>query len=407
VLHRRLRITALTAAGLTMTLAACGSGTSSTSSGSGSSKTFTLAVVGPMTGDAQADGLHIKQGADLAAEEIDNAGGVASGPYAGAKIVIQAFDDTESVDKSVSIANQIASDDHFWAFLGTGFSDAAIATAPVLDRANVSYLSTYASSAKIIATPRHSVFVVPPTFPAYAFSAADRAYKLGYRKAGILKANAGFGLQMADLFAEEFTRDGGQVVDNQPYTLGDKNTQGIVAHIVQQQPDVVAMAGLTGDDTTQLKQLHDIAPTLPVVDTEAVLFSQNFLDLAGPLAEVAVGQTPSDPDRNTDAAKHLRDAFRAKYGTAIIPDPAAFTYEAVHAIAKALEAGPADRTKLADALHNVDIPDTGIGELKFDSGGARLGGILWYFHVKAGKFVFDTGYQQTAPTTVKEVPLQH
>jgi branched-chain amino acid transport system substrate-binding protein len=402
-----LRVAATAAPLLAMTLAACGSSTSTSSGGGGSSRTFTLAVVGPMTGDAQADGLHIKQGADLAAEEINNSGGVASGPYAGAKIVIKTFDDTESVDKSVSIANQIASDDQYWAFLGTGFSDAAIATAPVLDRANVSYMSTYASSAKIIATPRHNVFVVPPTFPAYAYSAADRAYKLGYRKAAVLKANAGFGLQMADLFTEEFVRDGGQIVDNQPYTLGDKNTQGIVAHEVQQGPDVVAMAGLTGDDTTQLKQLHDIAPNLPVIDTEAVLFSQNFLDLAGPLAEVAIGQTPSDPDRNTSAAKHLRDAFSAKYGTSIIPDPAAFTYEGVRAVAKALEAGPTDRTKLADALHNVDISDTGVGELKFDTGGGRLGGILWYFHIKGGKFVFDTGYQQTAPLSVKEVPLQH
>lgn len=155
---------------------ACGS----TPGVSSATTTIHLAVVGPMTGDAAADGQHILQGAELARDGINGAGGIKSGRYKGAHIVIDTFDDTENVDRSVAIAHQIVDNPNEWAFIGTGFSDAAIATAPILDRAGVSYLSTYASSQQIIATPRKNVFVVPPTFPAYAFSAADRAYALGY-----------------------------------------------------------------------------------------------------------------------------------------------------------------------------------------------------------------------------------
>jgi branched-chain amino acid transport system substrate-binding protein len=385
-------------------VAACGSSSSNPASGP---KDIVLAVVGPMTGDAAADGQHILQGARMAADEINANGGIQRGAYKGARLVIQPFDDRENVQQSVSIARQVVSDQRYWAFLGTGFSDAALATAPVLDRASVSYLSTYASSQKIVEKKRHNVFVVPPTFPAYAYSAAARARALGFSRAAIFEANAGFALQMADLFRARFQQLGGSVVDEERYELGDKNTEGLVAHAKAADPDVVVMAGLTGDDASQLQQLRQAGVNVPVLDVEAVLFSRSFLDIAGPLAEGVLGQTPSDPQRNTPAARHLRDLYRQRYGTEIVPDPTAFTYEAVLAVAKALEAGPVDRTHLADALHAVDIPDTGLGELHFDADGARLGGVLWYFHVHAGQFVFDTGYKQVAPFEVQEVPLEH
>jgi branched-chain amino acid transport system substrate-binding protein len=392
---------------LTAALAACGStgGAAGTSSGAATNDIH-LAVVGPMTGDAAADGQHILDGAALARDEVNNGGGIASGPYKGARIVLDTLDDTESVDRSVTLAHQVVDSSQDWAFLGTGFSDAAIATAPVLERASVTYMSTYASSAEILAKPYRNVFVVPPTFPAYAYSAAERARKLGYRTAAVLQANAAFGLQMAKLFTDHFTALGGTVVDTETYTLGDKNTQGFVAKAVAAKPDVIAMAGLTGDDVAQLHQLRSAGSTTPVVDLEAVTFSQSFLSNAGADGNGLVGQTPTDPKRSAAAATHLRSIYRARFHTDVVPDPTAFTYEAVIAVARAMESGPADRTQLGAALHAVQISDTGVGPLRFDASGARLGGTLWYYHVANGAFVFDTGYRQTAPTTVVQVPLE-
>lgn len=385
--------------------AACGSSPSSAGS-SATTADIHLAVVGPMTGDAAADGQHILQGAQLASDQVNASGGIAAGPRKGAKIVIDSYDDTESVDRSVSIAHQVIDNTQEWAFLGTGFSDAAIATAPVLERAQVTYMSTYASSAQILARRLHNVFVVPPTFPAYAYSAAERAINLGHRRAAIMRANAAFGTQMADLFAQHFRALGGTVVDTETYTLGDRNTQGFVARALAQQPDVIAMAGLTADDAAQLHQIRAAGSTVPVIDTEAVTFSQSFLDIAGADGPGLVGQTPTDPNRSTSASRALRARYLAVYHTDVIPDPTAFTYEAVLAVAKAMESGPADRSGLAAALHAVRIADTGVGPLTFDPSGARLQGTLWYYHVVSGRFVFDTGYRQTSPTAVQEVPLE-
>lgn len=383
-------------------LVSCGSsGTSA-----GAIPTLRIAVVGPMTGSASADGQHILQGAQLAADEINGAGGIASGPYRGRHLEIVTYDDREDVQQSVSIAKQVVDDPGLWAFVGTGFSDAAIATAPTLDRAGVPYLSTYASSAQILVPPRRHVFVVPPTFPAYAFSAAERAYATGHRRAALLVANAGFATQMAQLFAQRFSALGGAVVDTEPYQLGDPNAGAAVAAALTHQPDLVALAGLTADDVVQLKALRQTNSSTAVIDTEAVLFSQNFLNVAGGAAAGVLGQTPSDPQRATAASAHLRELYRARFATDVIPDPTAFTYEAIHALAVAFQAGPTTRDALAAALHEVDIADTGVARLRFDASGARLGGVLWYFHVSDGKFVFDTGYVQDSPDHVTQTALQ-
>ena len=404
------------AAGLVIAagVAACGSSSSSSQSSSGgdtgsatAAVTIKLAIDGPMTGDAAADGMHIRQGAELAISQINAAGGIASGRYKGAKISADFLDDRETVDGAVSNANTVVGDSTYWAYLGTGFSDAALGAAPVLDRAGVSFLSTYASSDLILAKPKQNVFVVPPTFPAYAFSAAERAVKLGYRKVAVLEANAGFATHMADLFTTHFQQLGGTVVDTEKYEFGAKDVQAAVAKVKASAPDAIAMAGLTGDDTAQLKALHAAGVTVPVIDTEAVLYSRDFITAAGADAEGVIGQTPSDPQRSGTQAAALRNAWQSAHGTVDVPDPSAFTYEAVYAIARALESSPADRTGLGAALHSVTITDTGVAPLAFDASGARLQGVLWYFTVKGGAFTFDTGYRQTAPMTVKEIPLQH
>lgn len=75
------------AAATLLVMAGCGS-SSSAGSSQGAPTSIKLAVSGPMTGDAAADGLHMKQGAALAVEQINAGGGIRSGKYKGAKLIV-------------------------------------------------------------------------------------------------------------------------------------------------------------------------------------------------------------------------------------------------------------------------------------------------------------------------------
>jgi ABC-type branched-subunit amino acid transport system substrate-binding protein len=166
------------------------------------------------------------------------------------------------------------------------------------------------------------------------------------------------------------------------------------------------LVGLVDSDAEILKEADGLGLKVPAFDPGGITGNDTFLHAAGALADGLVGNTPTDPQRKTAAAKALVASFKKGTTETVVPDPAAFTYEGIQAIAKAFELGASGRDDLASYLHRVDLADTGVGALKFDAGGARLGGRLWVFTVRDGKLTFTGGYEQTGPTETREIPLE-
>src|SRR5205809_2181515 len=90
---------------------ACGGGGGSSS---GTNETIKLWYAGPLTGgNAQLGGSGC-QGAQLAAEDINNRGAIRSGPHKGAKLSVQCVDDQQSADVEATIASRYVSDPSVW-----------------------------------------------------------------------------------------------------------------------------------------------------------------------------------------------------------------------------------------------------------------------------------------------------
>src|SRR5205085_7253947 len=147
-----------------------------------------IALGGPFSGADKATGDNIRAGAALAVAEVNDAGGIADGPRKGAKLALKEFDDADTPANGAANMRTIIDDDAVVAFVGSGLSDVSLAMAPLASREAFPFLSAYASSEKILeaAKDAKSVFVVPPTFPAYAFSVTDELLKAGHTRPGIL-----------------------------------------------------------------------------------------------------------------------------------------------------------------------------------------------------------------------------
>jgi len=396
-------------------LAACSSDSKTTSSGSspssGSSssgaKSVTIALGGPFSGSEKPTGDQLRAGAELARKEINDAGGVTAGPMKGASISFKEFDDADDPQKAATNIRTVADDKSLIAFVGSGLSDASIAAAPVASTANLAYLAAYASSEKILAaaTGSKSVFVVPPTFPAYSFSVVDELAKTSSKKPAIIHLSGTYGDGIASLAVERLTAKGLTPVANESFTFTDKDFRTQLAKIKDSNPDSLIMVGLPDSDALILKQADEVGLKVPAFDPGGITNSQTFLDGAGALAEGVVGNSPSDSERNTAAAKKLRDTYKAATNESVVPDPAAFAYEGVKAVAAALADGATGRDDLADHLHKIKIDDTGVGPLSFSADGSRVGGRLYIFKITSGKPVFANGYEQTGPKEIKEVKL--
>ena len=74
-------------------------------------------------------------------------------------------------------------------------------------------------------------------------------------------------------------------------------------------------------------------------------------------------------------------------------------------MAAAFADGASGRADLSSHLHRIDVADTGVGPLKFAADGSRIGGRLYVYRITGGRPVYFTGYEQTGPKSVREIPL--
>ncbi|MGI9033716.1 MAG: ABC transporter substrate-binding protein [Acidimicrobiales bacterium] len=372
------------------------------------SRDVVIAVGGPFSGDDKPTGDQIRAGAKLAASQLNAVGGIVGGPRKGAKIVIDdGFDDGNVPQRAVDNVLKVVDDARYVAFVGSGLSDASVAAAPAASQAGLSYLAAYASSPKILDAARalKSVFVLPPTFPAYSFSVADELLKAGFKKPAIIHVPGTYGDGITDYFVQRLKDKAVSVVANEVFQLKDPSVTTQLGRIKAAGPDSLVMVGLAPDDANIVKQADQIQLKVPIYDPGGVTNRDSFLRDAGSLANGVVGTSPSDPARNTPAAKALLSAYTAATKESVLPDPAAFAYEGVQAVAAGFADGAAGRLDLSDHLHRIAIADTGVGPLKFAPDGSRVGGRLFIFTIVAGKPVFRAAYEQTGPTAVAPIPL--
>lgn len=386
---------------LALLAGACGGGP-----GASGPRALTIAVEGPMTGDAAITGKQILQGAQLAVAAINQGGGIDAGPLKGATLMLKQFDDKDDPASAATNARQIVSDASILAAVGAGFSDVSIAMAPVFERSGVAFLSTYGSSNKILDPAKKSVFVVPPTFDAYSYSVASMVGRQGIRSVGIVHLTGAYGELIDQYFVRRSHELGINVAADEAFNFGDTDFNAQLLKIRAASPDALVMIGLVDSDSLIVKQMGAVGLHVPVFDPGGITFNQDFLNLAGGSADGVIGNTPTDPQRRTAATQELVRRWNERYGTKIVPDPGAFTYEAVTAIARALARGASGRGDLARFLHQVTIDDTGVGPLSFSPAGARIGGRLWIFQIRGGSYAFQTGFAQRAVFDLQEIPLE-
>lgn len=404
--------------GLLALVAACGASSggraeppkagAGTAAAPGAGGTITLAIGGPFSGSEKPTGDQLLAGAQLAVAMVNAAGGITAGPRRGAQLRLKQFDDADDPGKAATELRDAIGDSSVSGFVGSGLSDASIAAAPIASRADFPYVAAYASSPLILsaATAAKSVFVVPPTFPAYSLSVTDELLAAGHTRPALIHLTGTYGEGITKYVVERLGKAGITPVSNTSFGFDDTDFRTQLAKAKAARPDSLVLVGLVDSDAALLKQAAQVGLKLPAYDPGGITNSDTFLSDAGPLAEGLVGNSPSDAARATSAAAALRSAYEKATGQSVIPDPAAFSYESVLAVAAAFADGATGRSDLAAHLHRISLADTGLGPLSFAPDGSRLGGTLYVFTITDGKPVFSAGYEQTGPDAVKRVALQ-
>lgn len=340
-MHRRLLMNAVAALALGMMAGQAAA-----------EETIVIGFGGGLTGYlAYYDGL-TKNGAQLAVDEINAAGGIA-GKY---KIDFQVKDVRSETPASATAGNEFVAAGAK-ALIAPCDVDPAIAFSQPAQQAGIPIIAPCASTPTLVTAIGDYMFQIYPADNLQAAVLSTFAGEQGYTSAYILLSpDTPYTEKLPLYFGEAFEKKGGKVLAKGSYALGQQDFSAEVTNIknMDPKPDVIMTSAYEPDFPAFIKQLRAAGVTTPVLGSDGI-DSPTTLAL-GDVAEGVVFTTGGYPTPGGSLEKLYTD-YVAKFGGNVDTDTSPYiatAYEAVKLIAAAIEkAGSTDGAAIRDALDAV------------------------------------------------------
>lgn len=348
-------------------LAGCGANSNSANAAtSGAQDTVTLAVVSPVTGDSAEYGIHFNVGAQMAADKINEAGGIN-----GKQVVLKSFDSKNDAKEAAEVARLICQDKTILATIGDFSSTCCMATAPIYEENKTVQISP---SAGLIDFPR----VGPYNFATTGVQENDGGFlmnrvineKMGSKSVAIVYTNNDYGLNMLSYMTQEAEADGVVITDTEAVASGEKDFTAIVSKMRQTEPEAVAIVGSYNEVANCVKQIRQVGWDVPVAISGSALTDQlvellgdDVNDIYSNIAFVASDNTPETKEFNEEFTKraNMPPSFHS-----------ISTYDTVMLVCDAaIQCGDnLNRETLKDAVQNYKGFDGLMGPFEFTEDGA-------------------------------------
>src|SRR5258706_12695460 len=165
-----------------------------------------IGVTQPLTGAFAASGNYVTQGAKIAEEQINAAGGVL-----GRKIQLVVEDNKSNPTEAVATAEKLIGKDKVPVMMGAWSSTLTLAVMPKLMEYGVPMLVETSSSGKITTSGSPWIFIISPNSQMKAKDSAVKLNKFGIQKPHFLATNNDFGLAASNEFSEMLKSQGVEV----------------------------------------------------------------------------------------------------------------------------------------------------------------------------------------------------
>jgi len=223
--------------------------------------TIKIGYFGDLTGPTFNFGRSAYNGVLMAADEINNAGGIN-----GRKIDVVFEDDRGSAEEAARLTAKLIDEDKVIAIIAGGTSGNSRAAAPKAQASHIPLISPSSTDPAVTQTGDYifrACFVDSFQGEVMASFAANT---LKARKAAILyDFNSPYGRGLTEYFDLSFAKLGGQIVSKQTYTQGDADFKGQLSSIRSTEPDVIYIPGYYGDVALIVKQARMVGLTQPLL----------------------------------------------------------------------------------------------------------------------------------------------
>ena len=321
---------------------------------------LTIAVAGPMTGTESAFGRQMKNGAEMAVDQLNASGGVL-----GKKLALDSEDDACDPKQARSVAEKIASAGIPFV-AGHYCSSSSIPASEAYADGNV--LQITPASTNPLFTERklwNVARVCGRDDQQGAVAAAYIAKNFKGKNIAILNDKTTYGKGLADETKKALNKAGITEKMYESYNKGDKDFNAIVSRLKKDNIDLVYIGGYHQEAGLILRQMRDQGLKTVLMSGDA-LADKEYASITGPAGEGTLFTFGPDP-RNKPSAKKIVEAFKAK---GIDPEGyTLYTYAALQVWSQAVKkAGTTDPKKVMETI-KAGKWDTVLGPIEIDAKG--------------------------------------
>ncbi len=340
--------------------------TASTTSGG----TISIGAVVPLTGKYAAGGALVKNGYELAVEDINNAGGVDVG---GQKMQLEltVLDDASDPTKTTQQLETLNSSNNVSAYLGGFGSDLHAAAAAIAEKNKIPYLGIAFALKKIHEQGYRYLFSPFPKSPDVAKATFDLLDSLDPKptKVAIFAETTDWGAELGGLWRTEAQNRGYDIVADEQYTPGATDYSGLIGKAKDGGAEVLLALPSPPDGTALVKQLKELAYTPKAMFLIRAPDSTTWATNLGKDGDDVMLIQGWAANVTFPGSQDMAARYQAKYN-APAQSSVGSAYAVVQILADAISrAGSTDRQAIRDALAKTDMSDTVIGPVKFNPDG--------------------------------------
>ncbi len=341
-----------------------------------------IGLAAPLTGPQAHIGQDIKNGAQLAIDDL-NTRGVEIG---GKKVRFQliAEDDEANPTKATTVAQKLV-DSGVVAVVGHFNSGASIPASKIYSDAGIPQISPSSTNPKYTLQGFKTTFrVVAHDDQQGPVDARFAVEKLGAKRIAVIDDSTAYGQGLADAFAATAKSLGAEIVAREHTTDKDTDFKAILTRIKGKNPDLVFFGGIDPQAGPMKKQMAELGIDAKFMGGDGMQ-TPNFIKLAGEAAEGAMASIPGLPKDKMPGGKEFLERFKQKFGVEVELF-APMAYDAVMVFADSMKrAGSTDPAKFLPEVGKTQYQGV-IGPIAFDEKGDLKDGPITIYVVKNGQW---------------------
>jgi branched-chain amino acid transport system substrate-binding protein len=343
-----------------------------------------------LSGKLTREGQGLKEGYEFWSGYTNEKGGIEVGrkKY---EVKMIYYDDESNPQRAAKLTEKLITEDKVNFILGPYSSGIAIATSAISERYHFVTILPLANSDKIYASGYKYVFSVLPMASRDMVPMLELCQKQSPKptKLAIIAANSVYPIMVAEGLRDYTKKDGIDLVYFEKFPDDTSDLSSMLAVIKSKNPDMLFEAGYFEHSILINRQLKDLAwipkslaysvgPQLPE-------FAETLKkDAEGAMAVAYWHRALQYKDPVFGSAQEYAEIMRKKYGKYPIHIQADGTAAGLLLQRAVKDSGSLDQEKIRNALLKLEIKDSIVGSIKFDSNGRNIWGSTAVIQILGG-----------------------